>query len=75
MLSPPAHGSVDIRQDSVVAGSFWSYQAKCVGRIFAGTGVYYRAQVDYRGSDSVTYRVYWQDLPRQRDETVLINVY
>ena len=63
VLSPPAHGSVDIRQDSVVAGSFWSYQAKCVGRIFAGTGVYYRAQVDYRRSDSVTYRVYWQDLP------------
>ena len=55
VLTPPAHGSVTTRPDTVIAGASRFGAADCSGRPVAGMGVYYLPQPGFHGADRFDY--------------------
>ena len=78
ILTPPSNGTVTVRQGSFVnSGPRRFINIVCPETVLPGVGIYYKSNRGFRGSDQVTFRLFYEtDRKGQKtwDETVNITV-
>ena len=74
IVTPPANGTLDIRNGSVVFASTLGTGTalQCNGIEMSGKLLFYRARAGFKGSDTVTFRFRWQGFSRTDTATVMV---
>lgn len=78
ITAPPSNGSVTVRQGQFAnRGPSRFIKVICPERVLAGVGIYYKPHRGFRGTDQVSYRLFYEIDRRGNktwDETVIVTV-